>query len=151
MASPEGRILSIDPYADPPCAVVEIAAAPICARCASGKGCGAGIFSGDEKPRSVDALLARGLEVREGDRVGIELAPDNLLRAALLVYGLPLTGAIIASAAAWLLGAEDLVAAAMAAVGTGFGITIGRMRVRKALCLRNFTPTVTARLAGASG
>jgi positive regulator of sigma E activity len=95
-------------------------------------------------------LLGRGLSVREGDLVSIELAPDNLLRAAVLVYGLPLTGAILASAAAWLLGADDLVAAAMAVVGTGFGITAGRMRLRKALCLRNFTPTVIARLAGAN-
>jgi positive regulator of sigma E activity len=88
--------------------------------------------------------------VREGDRVSIELAPDNLLLAALLVYGLPLTGAIIASAAAWFLGAGDLIAAAMAVVGTGVGMTIGRMRLRKARCLRNFIPTVTARLSGAS-
>jgi len=150
MASPQGRILSIYPDADPPCAAVEIAAAPICSRCAAGKGCGAGIFSGDTKPRSVDALLAQGLAVREGDRVSIELAPDNLLLAALLVYGLPLTGAIIASAAAWFLGAGDLIAAAMAVVGTGVGMTIGRMRLRKARCLRNFIPTVTARLSGAS-
>ena len=149
MASPQGRILSIYPDADPPCVAVEIAAAPICPRCASGKGCGAGIFSGD-KPRSVDAFLARGLAVQEGDRVSIELASDNLLRAALLVYGLPLTGAVIASAAAWLLGADDLIAAAMAVLGTGVGMTIGRMRLRKAHCLRNFVPTVTARLSGTS-
>jgi positive regulator of sigma E activity len=150
MASPQGRILSIYPDADPPCVAVEIAAAPICSRCASGKGCGAGIFSGDERPRSVDALLARGLAVREGDRVSIELAPDNLLRAALLVYGLPLTGAITASAVAWLLGADDLIAAAMAVVGTGLGMMTGRVRLRKSRCLRNFVPTVTARLSGAS-
>ena len=149
MASPQGRILSIYRDADPPCAVVEIAAAPICKRCASGKGCGAGILSGDGKPRSVEALLPRDLAVREGDRVSIELAPENLLRAASLVYGLPLTGAIIASAAAGLLGVNDLAALTMAAVGTVSGMTIGRLRLRKALCLRNFTPTVTARLAGA--
>ena len=150
MASPQGRILSIYPDTDPPCVAVEIAAAPICPRCASGKGCGAGIFSGDEKPRSIDAFLAQGLAVREGDRVSIELAPDNLLRAALLVYGLPLTGAIIASAAAWLLGADDLIAAAMAVLGTGVGMTTGRMRLRKTRCLRNFVPMVTARLSVAS-
>ena len=151
MASPQGRILSIYSDADPPCVAVEIAAAPICARCASGKGCGAGIFSGDKKPRIVDALLARGVAVREGDWVSVELAPENLLHAALLVYGLPLTGAIVASAAAWLLGASDLIAAAMAVAGTGVGLMTGRMRLRKARCLRSFIPTVTARLSGVSG
>jgi sigma-E factor negative regulatory protein RseC len=127
--------------------VVEIAAAPGCARCASGKGCGAGVLAGDERPRSVEALIAHGLLVREGDRVSIQLAPKNLLRAALIVYGLPLTGAIGASAAAYVLGASDPAAVAMALVGAGLGLLLGRLRLRQARCLRDFTPTVTERLA----
>jgi len=147
MDSPRGRILSVHADAAPPYAVVEIAAAPVCARCASGKGCGAGLLAGDEQPRSVEALLAQGLAVREGDSVRVQLAPRNLLRAALIVYGLPLTGAIVASAAAWLLGASEPAAVAMALVGAGLGLLIGRLRLRQARCLREFTPTVTERLA----
>ena len=146
MDSPRGRILSIHSDAALPYAVVEVAAAPGCARCASGKGCGAGVLAGDERPRSVEALIAHGLAVREGDRVSIELAPKNLLRAALIVYGLPLTGAIAASAAAYLLGASEPAAVAMALVGAVLGSLVGRLRLREARCLRDFTPTVTERL-----
>ena len=107
--------------------MVEIAAAPGCARCASGKGCGAGVLAGDERLRSVEALIAHGLAVREGDRVSIQLAPKNLLRAALIVYGLPLTGAVVASAAAHLLGASDPAAVAMVLVTqSATGIHQGR-------------------------
>ena len=147
MDSPRGRILSVHADAAPPYAVVEIAAAPVCARCASGKGCGAGLLAGDEQPRSVEALIAHGLAVREGDSVTIQLAPKNLLRAALIVYGLPLAGALVASAAAYLLGAGEPAAVAMALVGAGLGLLIGRLRLRQARCLRDFTPTVTERLA----
>ena len=75
------------------------------------------------------------------------MAPDNLLRAALFVYGLPLAGAIIASAVAWSFGVGDHAAAALALVGAGMGIVLGRLRLGKAGCLRDFTPTVTERLA----
>ena len=81
--------------------------------------------------------------------MSVELAPDSLLRAALLVYGLPLTGAVIGATAAHLFGISDVAAVAMVMAGAGFGIAIGRLRLRKALCLRDFTPTVIARLAGA--
>lgn len=147
MDSPRGRILSIHSDAAPPYAVVEIAAAPGCARCASGKGCGAGVLAGDERPRSVEALIGHRLAVQVGDKVSIQLAPKNLLRAALIVYGLPLTGAIAASAAAYLLGASDPAAVAMALVGAGLGLLIGRLRLRRVRCLRDFTPTITKRLA----
>jgi len=147
MESPQGRIISIHQDATPPYAVVEVDASAACARCASGKGCGAGIPGGDDRQRSIDALIAQGLEVREGDRVSVELAPDNLLRAALIVYGLPLTGAVVASAAAYWLGASDPGAAAMALAGAGMGVLVGRLRLRRARCLRDFTPTVTERIA----
>ena len=76
----------------------------------------------------------------------IQLAPKNLLRAALIVYGLPLAGAITAAGAAYLLGASDPAAVTMVLVGAGLGLLIGRLRLRQARCLRDFTPTVTERI-----
>lgn len=146
MENPQGRILSIYPDAAPPYAVVEVVASLRCARCASGKGCGAGILGGNEKLRRVDAMIAPGLDVQEGDSVSIALAPNNLLRASLVVYGLPLAGAIAGSAAAWLLGAGDAGAAVLALAGAGLGMSAGRLRLRQAACLREFTPHVTGRL-----
>lgn len=149
MESPQGRILSVHDDAMPPHAVVEVAASVRCARCASGKGCGAGLLGGEERSHRVDALIATGLDVREGDEVRIELAPDNLLRAALIVYGWPLVGAVSGAGAAYLAGGGDLGAALAALLGLAAGITAARRRLRRAACLRRFTPTVTARLAAA--
>lgn len=150
MENPQGRILSIYPDDTPPHAVVEVAASIRCARCAAGKGCGAGLLGGDERPRRVDALIARDLELGEGDHVRIELAPNNLLRASLIVYGLPLLGALVGAAGAGLSGAGDVSAALAALGGAGIGMLAGRLRLRKNECLRAFTPVVTARIPAAS-
>lgn len=149
METPQGRILSVQSDAIPPSALVEVTASVSCARCAAGKGCGAGILGGDEKPRQVDALIARGLNLREGDRVQIALAPNNLLRASAIVYGLPLMGAVAGAAGAWWAGLGDLGAAFSALAGVGVGILAGRRRLQRTGCLQMFTPTVTARLAEA--
>lgn len=148
MENPRGRILSVHSDATPPRAVVEVIASISCARCAAGKGCGAGILGGDEKSRRVDALIARGLDLREGDNVRIELASNNLLHASSIVYGLPLLGAVAGAAGAWLAGMGDLGAAVAALAGIGTGVLAGRLHLHRAGCLRTFTPTVTARIAG---
>ena len=97
--------------------------------------------------RQVDALIGPGVDVRKGDEVRIELAPDSLLRAAWIVYGLPLVGALAGAGTAWLAGANDLGAAGAALGGVFMGVLSGRARLRRASCLQRFTPTVTARLA----
>ncbi len=147
MDNPQGRILSIHRDDTPPHAVIEVAASIRCARCAAGKGCGAGILGGDEKLRRVDALIANDLDVGEGDQVAIELAPNNLLRASSIVYGLPLLGAVGGASGAWLSGMGDLGAAIAALAGVGVGILAGRRRLQRTGCLRTFTPVVTARIA----
>ena len=146
MENPQGRILSIHRDSTPPYAVVEVAASIRCARCAAGKGCGAGLLGGDEKLRRVDALIVRDLDLVEGDHVRIELAPNNLLRAAFVVYGLPLLGGVAGAAGAWFLGTDDPGAAIAAFAGVGVGILAGRLRLQRSGCLRTFTPTVTARI-----
>lgn len=146
MQHPEGQVLSVDASAEPAHAIVEVAASFRCARCAAGKGCGAGLLAGDEAPRRVDALVARQIELRVGDRVRLELTADNVLRAAALAYGLPLCGALAGAALAWWFGAGDAGAAAAAIAGALAGVATGRWRLRRESCLRRFTPLVTARL-----
>lgn len=146
METPRGRVLSVRGDASPPRAVVEIAASLRCARCAAGKGCGAGLLGGDAKPRKVDALISGGMDVRAGDEVTIELAPDNLLRAATIVYGLPLIGAIGGAGIAFLFESGDLWPAGLALAGIASGMTAARLRLRRTSCLRRFTPMITRRL-----
>ena len=146
MDSPEGRIIHLYADAEPPHAVVEVVSSMRCARCAAGKGCGAGLLGGDERPRKVDARIKDELEIHEGDRVRISLQPDDLLEAAKNAYGLPLFGGLLAAGGAYVAGIGDLQAAAATLVGLLGGIVLGRRRLRRKDCLRRFTPVVTARL-----
>ena len=146
MQHPEGQVLSLDASSDPAHAVVEVAATFRCERCASGKGCGAGLLAGDAAPRRVDALVDRRLDLHVGDRVRLEIAGTSVLRAAGLVYGLPLGGALLGAGLAWWSGAGDAAAALAALAGALAGISAGRRRLRRETCLQQFRPVVTARL-----
>ncbi len=84
----------------------------------------------------------------EGDLVELSLPPDNLLRAAVLVYGLPLAGAIGGAALAYGSGLGDAGAALLALAGVAVGLAAGRMRLRREACLRHFVPTIGKRLSG---
>lgn len=150
MDNPQGRILSVYQDDTPPHALVEVAASLRCARCASGKGCGAGLLAGDEKPRRVDALIGHDLQLGEGDRVAIQLSPNNLLRAAWIVYGLPLVSGVAGAVVAWLMGMGDVGASLAAFAGIGAGMLAGRRRLQQSECLRKFTPVVTAKIASVS-
>jgi len=146
MDDPQGRIIAFVSGNDVVRAVVEVDASEACPRCAAGRGCGAGIFTGRQKTRRMEALIAAGLDVNEGDTVRIELEPRNVLRAAAIVYGLPLCGAAVAAAIAYLAGLGDAAAAVLAIVGLFAGLVAGRRRLNRRACLAQFTPTVSSRV-----
>lgn len=147
MDQTHGRILSIQP--DGTRAIVEVETTNFCARCSTGKGCGAGLFGNDRGPRQFDAPVIGRLELRAGDEVRIELAPQSVLHAALIVYGVPLVAALLMSGVAYLVGMSDWGAVLTVLVGIAAGAYIGRQRLRRSNCLRQFTPAITQRLAGA--
>ena len=117
-----------------------------CARCAAGKGCGAGVAATSPGARPLEARLSPGLQVAAGQDVRIELAPRNLLMAAIVVYGAPLAGAVAGALLAWTSSAGDLVAAGFTAAGLAAGILASRFWLGRENCLRQFTPTVVAQL-----
>jgi len=118
-----------------------------CERCASGKGCGAGLLGGGTGTRRVNALVATELEVHRGDWVSIVLEPRHLLRASIVVYGYPLVGALFASMIARYSGLGDATSAAAALAGLISGVVLAKLRLGKSQCLREFTPIVVERLA----
>ena len=130
-------------------AIVEVDAVVACARCASGKGCGAGLLGSQPKDRRVEAMVADDLDVQSGDLVSIVLEPRNLLRAAVLVYGYPLSGAVLAASASLAIGLGDIASALAALSGLVAGILLAKIRLQNAACLREFTPTVIDRLSPA--
>jgi len=91
-----GEILSIS--ADT--ATVSVVASG-CPRCAAGKGCGAGLLASSEGSTQVDIQLSPGHFYRTGDAVTLTIASSSLLRAALLAYGLPLAGTVLALTTGW--------------------------------------------------
>ena len=147
MDKTRGRIVSIQP--DGTRATVEVETADFCARCSAGKGCGAGLFGNDRGPRQFDAAIVGHLDLRAGDDVRIELAPQSVLQAALIVYGLPLAMALLMSGVAYAAGMADAEAVLAVLVGIGAGAYMGRRRLQRSNCLRQFTPAITQRLAGA--
>lgn len=146
MDNPQGRIQSLSGVENHLRAVVGIDAAAACPRCAAGKGCGAGLFADTGRERRVEASVRPGLQLKEGDLVEVALAPDNLLRAALIVYGLPMAGAVIAALLAYALSLGDVGAALAALAGLVAGLLLGRWRLRREDCLSRFVPTVDKRL-----
>ena len=145
MENPRGRIISVHVVNSDSYAVIEIESNAACARCAAGKGCGAGLLGGDAAMRRVEAMIASGVTVQQGDEVFISLEPKNLLQAAMLVYGMPLSGAVLAAIAAYGLGLGDLAAALTALAGMGAGFFLARLKLQDSRCLRQFVPTVTGR------
>ena len=149
MDRPQRRIIELHPDAVPARAVVEVVTSARCPRCAAGKGCGAGLLDGGASPRRVDALLPADLEFHRGDRVWLELAPEDLLEAGLIAYGVPLLAMLTAAGGAYLAGLGELGAVLATLLGALLGIAVGRDRLRRRNCLRRLTPRVTGRFAAA--
>jgi sigma-E factor negative regulatory protein RseC len=146
MDNPTGKIQSLIASNGSVRAVVEVDVSKACPRCAAGKGCGAGLFTGSSRKRQVEAIVAEHISLAEGDSVEISLASENLLKAALIVYGMPLSGAITAAGLAYLAQLGDSIAALAALAGLLIGLFVGRWFLSRGECLENFVPYVEKRL-----
>jgi len=143
MQNPHGHIVSLGTDNS---AVVEIDSTVVCERCASGKGCGAGLLGKQQGERQIAALVAANLNLRNGDEVSVSLQPSNVLRAASIVYGYPLLGALTAAGIAYLAQWGDVAAALATLAGLVSGFMVAKWRLKSAACLREFTPVVVERL-----
>ena len=143
MTHPQGTIIEIIRDSRGARAIVDVKAEAVCARCAAGRGCGAGVFGARRGIRRLDVAVDESLDLAVGDAVSVELAPGNVLGAALVVYGLPLAGAAVAAMLAYGLGLGDAGAALVALGGLCAGALAGRRRLQRAGCLAQFTPTLT--------
>lgn len=133
-------------------ATVAVERTAACPRCAAGKGCGAGLLSGSTRSALLDVPLAPNSSFREGDEVRLTLEPAHLLRATLLVYGLPLAGMVLMLAAGWLISSPltDAEAIAYAVAGLAAGLLAGRRQLNRHDCLRQFVPKIEGRVDAAS-
>jgi len=148
MDVPIGKIVSIGPDS----ATVAVARSAACPRCAAGKGCGAGLLSGSTRPAMLEVPLSPQLKLSQGDEVRLTLEPSHLLRASLLVYGLPLAGIILMLVAGWLISRplSDPEAIAYAIAGLAAGLVAGRWQLNRRDCLKQFIPKIEGMVGGAS-
>jgi sigma-E factor negative regulatory protein RseC len=140
---PRGHILSLHQgYA-----IVSVVSGAACARCASGKGCGAGLIAVADRPREIKVPLADGLPLKAGDPVALAIPPADLLRGAIYAYGLPLAGMVFALASARLLQGPltDLVAVLVAAGGLAVAWTGSRLSLQRPQCFLRFQPVIITR------
>jgi len=140
MNEAQGKVVDVVHDADGPRLIVDVEATLACPRCAAGRGCGAGLLDGRPGTRRIAARIAAGPEPAPGDTVCLRLDAHGLLQAALIVYGLPLAGAALAAAGAYLLGFGDAGAALLAIGGLACGLALGRRHLRRAGCIVRFTP-----------
>ena len=54
--------------------------AAVCARCAAGRGCGAGLLGSTRQPAVIEARVSEGIALRTGDRVRLEFVAAEMLR-----------------------------------------------------------------------
>lgn len=118
-----------------------------CPRCAAGKGCGAGLLTGRSGSSEVELQLPAGHQYHVGDEVTLSIASSSLLRAALLAYGLPLAGTVLALTVGWLVMAplSDLAGALIALAGLLAGFIAGRSQLRKDDWCKQFVPSIDSR------
>lgn len=124
-------------------ATLSIESPAACPRCAEGKGCGAGLFSGPRE-RELQLEVPGDGELAEGDRVCLELTDADMLRAAFLAYGLPLAGILLSLVLARLvLGPlSDAASVSVAVTGLLAGWLVGRKRLSSANDRDLIRPTI---------
>ncbi len=142
MLQPTGEIAGLDGHR----ATVVVDAGVACARCAAGRGCGAGLLSPAPGKRRFEVEVPDGLDLACGDRVRLELRPRDLLGASWLVYGMPLLAmTAVPALAEFLFGPlPDPALAVLALSGIGAAMAWGRRRLTADNCLQQFVPTITA-------
>jgi len=144
MNAPEARVIT----AGSNVATVAVEAAAACARCAAGRGCGAGLLQ-KGRTRLVRVRVADGLELEPGDTVRLELMPLHLLRATWLAYGLPLLALVLSVAAATAIAGvvSDIGVMAFGAAGLAGGLVAGRRILRRSDCLQYLTPVASEKIS----
>jgi sigma-E factor negative regulatory protein RseC len=95
-----------------------------CGQCELSKGCGTGALGRLLGRRSKPILIETEHDLKPGDRLQLGLSESALVKASLIIYGLPLLGMICAGLLATLLTASEglVVVAAIAGFFAGFKI-----------------------------
>jgi sigma-E factor negative regulatory protein RseC len=121
---------------------VRVASPVACARCEAGHGCGGGLLGAGRTEREIEVRIPAGLSLRAGDQVRLVISSQQLLNAAVLAYGVPLGGLLLAAATGWLLTGDDLSSALAGAAGLIAGVWMSRRRMASRPVCDRFVPLI---------
>ena len=126
-------------------ATVSVESTQACPRCAAGKGCGAGLFADNLRQTEIIVELPPEQNFRTGDLVTLSMSSSNLLHVSFLAYGLPLIGGLglVGLGAIFFGPLSDILSASLAIFGLTAGFLVGRRRVKREHCARDFVPVVS--------
>lgn len=97
-----------------------------CGRCEISQGCGTGALGRLLGHRNKPLLIETDTALQPGDQVEIRMPEKALVRASLIVYGLPLSGMVVAGLLASLLFTDELVLALLSLLGFTGGYLLAR-------------------------
>lgn len=137
MNSQVGSVVSVD--VDSGVVIVRPESPVACARCAAGRGCGAGLTTASVRDLSLP--LEPGATVpAAGDRVALTLPSGSLLRAASVVYGWPLLAAVGMTIAGSMLTESDAILGLFALAGLGAGFLLARRQANRRCLMPSVSP-----------
>lgn len=125
-------------------ATVVVTAAPMCPRCAAGRGCGAGIFHSGTNYPSMRIALPPSLRVEVDDEIRLAIDPRKLLLGAGLAYGIPLVAMVVALfVAQWVFGGMgDMGGIVVASGGLLTGMAVSRIYLARKPACKELIPVV---------
>ena len=100
---------------------LELQRSSACDHCELNQGCGTGALSRLLGRRSRPLVIQTDRDCKPGDRVLLELPESALVRASLLLYGLPLLGLVLGGLLAALLAVPEWLVVGIALLGLFVG------------------------------
>lgn len=125
---------------------MECAAPLACRRCADGKGCGAGLWSGLSGRRS-HRLPARVElpDIRPGDDVVLGIEEGALIQVAVYLYAVPLVCMLGCASAVHMIAANEQWTVLSALVGLTAGFAVSRWLSSRAESESRYHPLIVGR------
>ncbi|OYY74928.1 MAG: hypothetical protein B7Y40_02970 [Gammaproteobacteria bacterium 28-57-27] len=152
MLETQGRVIAVEAGF----AWVESVRQSGCGSCASKGACGSQLLGEALAPSSSNQALNRvraqdALGVQVGDTVVLGVAEEGALRAAFLIYGLPLLGLLLGVLLAQPWGDLWAMVAGMMGLGLAMGVVwlLGRSARHESRASNNLQPQILARIASA--
>ena len=124
---------------------VSVASPVACARCEAGRGCGGGLLGTGKAERQIDIRIPAGMSLKAGDQIRLVISSRQLLNAAVLAYGVPLAGLLMAAGVGWLVTGDDRLSALAGAAGLIAGVWMSRWQVAAQSSCDRFVPLIEDR------